>query len=92
MTDVADDPYKALKQDMARLCNTDYGRNVMRHIRNICGAHLSTLVVNPVTHEANPYSTIAEASRRNVYLELRALFPHSQMAAIEIDPPQKEGV
>lgn len=76
-----------LKGDFARVCATEEGRAVMRFILEQCGFQAFSTCVDPHTNEMQPYNTIYNEGRRNLWLTTRTFIPYESLVQIELPVP-----
>ena len=66
-----------------RVAKSTDGQAVLRHIMSHCGFHESPIVVNPTTLEVVNSSTIHNASRRTVWIDIRGMMSKTVRSQIE---------
>jgi hypothetical protein len=75
--------YNKVKDAIRELKGNKNFQIVLRHMAKICGFWKPSTVLNPSTSEINPYSTIQNEGRRNVYLDFRRMMDDDTRRQIE---------
>lgn len=74
-----------LRLDFAIAFGTPEGRKVLKWLKEECGWGKSVVGGNPALGMDVAQGTIYNASRLNVYLELRSMVPHSILTEVEYE-------
>jgi len=61
---------------------TEEGKQVLRHLKNVCGFDVSSVVLNP-DNEVQDRGTLFNEARRTVYLDLRKLIKPDILKDVE---------
>lgn len=77
--------YKQLRTDMALTFGTPEGKRVLKWLLTQCGYQESGIGGNPGIGLNALEGTLYNNARRNVYIELRKLIPHSTLKEVEYD-------
>lgn len=79
-----------IKKVVENVLMTDSGKKLFRHLHNICGYSLSSIVVNSKDGEISPNGTTFNESRRAVYINLRELAPVELLREVEYSEKTEE--
>lgn len=77
-----------LKNDFAKVCATDEGRAVLRAVMHLTGYQLPSTCCDPTTNEIQPFNTVYNAARQNIWHSIRPAIPHEHLIQIELPYPK----
>lgn len=80
-----------IQRALIGVCGTDDGRDVLRHLLDICGFQKPSVVASSATGEVVLNNVVYNEARRNVYLEIRRLIPERHLKIIEHTPIKQKG-